>query len=59
MVSVGDVPPLGMKRYLLPVIVFNFFSSVNIEQQECCVISCDFLGFVLTFYAFSEFSMHL
>ena len=26
-----------------------FFSHVNIEQQECCVNFCDFLGFVWTF----------
>ena len=28
---------------------FQFFSRVNIEQQECCVIFCDFSGFVWTF----------
>ena len=28
---------------------FQFFSHVNIEQQECCVNFCDFLGFVWTF----------
>ena len=38
MVSVGNVPPLGTKRYPLPLIAFNFFSRVNIEQEECCVI---------------------
>ena len=47
--SVGNVPPLGMKRYPLPLIAFNFFSCVNIEQQECCAIFCDFSGFVWTF----------
>ena len=49
MVSVGNIPPLGMKRYPLPLVAFNFFSCVNLEQQECCVIFCDFLGFVWTF----------
>ena len=47
--SVGNVPPLGTKRYPLPLIAFNFFSRVNIEQQECCVNFCDFSGFVWTF----------
>ena len=47
--SVGNVPPLGTKRYSLPLIGFNFFSRANIEQQECCVIFCDFSGFVWTF----------
>ena len=28
---------------------FQIFSRVNIEQQECCVIFCDFLGFVCIF----------
>ena len=49
MVSVGNVPPLGTKRYPLPLIAFNFFSCVNIEKQECCVNFCDFSGFVWTF----------
>ena len=46
MVSVGNAPTLGTKRYPLPLIAFTFFSRVNIEQQECCVIFCDFSGFV-------------
>ena len=49
MVSVGNVPPLGTKRYPLPLIAFKFFSRVNIEQQECCVNFGDFSGFVWTF----------
>ena len=53
--SLGNVPPLGMKRYPLPLISFNFFSRVNIEQQECCVNFCDLFGH---FYALTEFSMH-
>ena len=57
--SVGNVPPVGTKQYPLPLIAFNFFSRVNIEQQECCVNFCDFSGFVWTFYALTEFSMHL
>ena len=57
--SVGNVPPLGTKRYPLPLIAFNFFYHVNMEQHECCVNFCDFSGFVWTFYALTEFSMHL
>ena len=48
MVSVGNAPTLGAKRYPLPLIAFKF-SRVNIEQQECCVNFCDFSGFVWTF----------
>ena len=47
--SVGNVPPLGTKRYPLPLIAFKFCSRVNIEQQECCVTFCDFSGVVWTF----------
>ena len=49
MVSIGNIPPLGTRRYPLPLIAFKFFSHVNIEQQECCVNLCDFSGFVCTF----------
>ena len=28
---------------------FQNFSSVNIEQEDCCVNFCDFSGFVWTF----------
>ena len=34
---------------------FQKFSSVNIEQQECCVNFCDFSGFVWIFYALTDF----
>ena len=47
--SLGNAPPLGTKRYPLPLIAFNFFPRVNIEQQECCVNLCEFSGFVWTF----------
>ena len=60
--SVGNVPPLGTKRYPLPLILFKFFSRVNIEQQECCVNFCDFSGFVWTFlcinWVFNAFYVH-
>ena len=42
MVSVGNVPPLGTNRYPLPLLDFKFVSRLNVEQQECCVNSCDF-----------------
>ena len=32
---------------------FQIFSSVNIEQQECCVNFCDFSGFVWTYLCIS------
>ena len=35
---------------------FQFFSHVNIEQQECCV---NFSGSFGHFYALTEFLMHL
>ena len=59
MVSVGNAPTLGAKRYPLPLIAFKFFSRVNIEQHECCVIFCAFWGLFGHLYALSEFSMHL
>ena len=59
---VGNVPPLWTKRYPLPLIAFKFFSRVNIEQQESCVIFCDFSGFVWTFlcinWVFNAFYVH-
>ena len=58
MVLVGNVPALETKRYSLPLIALKN-SRVNIEQQECCVNFWDFSGFVWTFYALIEFSMHL
>ena len=59
MVSIGNVPPLGTKRYPLPVIALLFFSRVNIEQYECCSIFVIFRGSFGHFYVLVEFSMHL
>ena len=59
MVSVGNAPTLGAKRYPFSLIAFKFFSRVNIEQQECCVIFVIFWGSFGHFYALTEFSMHL
>ena len=49
MVFGRERPPLGTKRYPLPLIAYKFFSRVNIEQQECCVNFFDFSGFIWTF----------
>ena len=32
MVFVGNISPFWTKQYLLPLLDFNFFASVNIEQ---------------------------
>ena len=60
--SVGNVPPLWTKQYPLPLIAFKLFSRVYIEQQECCVIFCDFSRFVWTFLCinrvFNAFYVH-
>ena len=37
---------------------FQKNSSVNIEQQECCVQYWNFLGFVWPFYTLTGFSRH-
>src|SRR4051812_32257756 len=37
---------------------FKFFTRVNVEQQECCVIFCDFWGSFGHFDALTEFSTH-
>ena len=48
MVSVGNVPPLGTKRYPLPLIAFKFFSCQHRTTGVLCQFS-DFSGFVWTF----------
>ena len=40
--SVGNVPPLGTKRYPLPLIAFNFFSSC---QHRTTGVLCSILEF--------------
>ena len=42
-------PTFGDETISIASNFFQFFSRVNIEQQECCVIFCDCLGFVWTF----------
>ena len=48
MVSVVYVPPLWTKRFHC-LLLLSKFSSVNIEQQECCVNFGDFSVFVWIF----------
>ena len=49
MVFGRERPTFGDETYPLPLLNFNFFPSVNIEQQDCCVNFLDFSGFVWTF----------
>ena len=52
-------PNFGGETISIASYCFQFFTLVNIEQQECCVIFCDFSGFVWTFlcinWVFNEF----
>ena len=43
-------PTFGDKTISIASYWFQKFSSVNIEQQECCVNFCDFSEFVWAFY---------
>ena len=49
MVFRGVYPTIGDETIFIASYCFQKFSRVNIEQQECCVNFCDFLGFVWTF----------
>ena len=42
-------PTFGNEMISATSYYFQFFSRVNIEQQECCVNFCDFWGFIWTF----------
>ena len=42
-------PTFGDEMISIASYCFNFFSRVNIEQQECCVNFFDFSGFIWTF----------
>ena len=59
MVFGRERPTFGDKTISIACYCFQIFSRVNIEQQECCVIFCDFWGSFGHFYALSEFSMYL
>ena len=52
-------PTFGDETISIASYCLQVFSRVNIEQQECCVNFCEFLGFIWTFYALTKFSMHL
>ena len=43
-------PTFGDETISIASYCFQKISRVNIEQQECCVIFCDFSGFVWTFF---------
>ena len=58
MVFSRERPTFGDETISIASYCFQFFSRVNIEQQECCVNFCDLSGFVWHFYALPEFSMH-
>ena len=51
-------PTFGDETISIASYCFQFFSHVNIEQQDCCVNFCDRCSFG-HFYALTEFSMHL
>ena len=42
MVFDRERPTFGEKTISITSYCFQFFSRVNIEQQECCVNFCDF-----------------
>ena len=44
-------PTFGDEMISAASYCFQIFSSVNIEQQECCVNFCDFRGSFGHFYA--------
>ena len=49
MVFGRERPTFEDKTVSIASYCFQFFSHVNIEQQECCVNFCEFLGFFWTF----------
>ena len=59
MVFGREHPTLVDERISVASYCFLIFSRVNIENQECCVVLCDFLGSFGHFYALTEFSMDL
>ena len=59
MVSVGNVLPLGTKRYELPLIVSKKLLVSTQNNRSVVSISIIFWGSFGHFYALTEFSMHL
>ena len=51
-------PTIGDETISIASYCFQFFSRVNIEQQECCVNFRDFWGSFGHFYALTGFSRH-
>ena len=48
-----ECPTFGDEMISIASYCFQKISSVNIEQQECCVNFCDFSGFVCIFLCIS------
>ena len=59
MVFGRERPTFGDETISIASYCFQKISRVNIEQQECCVIFCDFLRSFGHFYELIGFSMHL
>ena len=59
MVSVGNVPPLGTKRYTLHLIAFKKFLVSRQNNRSAVTIFGIFGGSFGHFYALIELSMHL
>ena len=59
MVFGRERPTFGDETISIASYCFQFFSRVNIEQQEYCVKFCDIWGSFGHFYALTKFSMHL
>ena len=56
---VSKRPTFGDETISIASYCFQNISHDNIEQQECCVIFCEFSLFVWTFLGLTEFSMQL
>ena len=59
MVFGRERPTFGDETISIASYCFQFFSHVNIEQQECCVNFLIFRGSLGNLYALTAFSMHL
>ena len=57
--SVGNVPPLGTKRYPLPLIAFKKFIVWTQNNWSVVLFFVIYRGSFGHFYALTEFSMHL
>ena len=49
MVFGRERPTFGDEMISIASYCFQFFSRVNIEEQECCVKFCELSGFIWTF----------